>query len=98
MYKNFLHETFYIRLNYSNKAVIHINHMKLFLYTKFYHENILHENIYSDLQYVYTSATDVYALTTELNYHCMKMRLYSLLCNRDSRVGQEVGTTFAIKL
>ena len=30
LYENFLHENFYTRSNYSNRAVIHVNHMKIF--------------------------------------------------------------------
>ena len=39
LYENFLHENFYTRMNYSNTAVIHVNHMKTLLYKKFYHKN-----------------------------------------------------------
>ena len=42
LYENFFHETFYTRLNYSNRAVIHVNHTKIF--KNFYHEKFLHEN------------------------------------------------------
>ena len=42
--QNFLHENFYKGSNYSNKAVIYINHTKIFLHKKFYHEIFLHEN------------------------------------------------------
>ena len=41
LYKNFLHEKF---LNYSNRAVIHVNHTKIFLHENFYHEIFLHKN------------------------------------------------------
>ena len=36
-YRNF-------RSNYSNRAVIHVNHMKIFLHEKFLSQNFLHEN------------------------------------------------------
>ena len=32
------------RSNYSNRAVIYVNHTKIFLHENFYHENFLHEN------------------------------------------------------
>ena len=35
LYKNFLYEFYYIRSNYSNTAVIHVNHMKIFLHGNF---------------------------------------------------------------
>ena len=41
---NFLHENFYTRLNYSNRAVIYGNHTKIFLRKNFYYENFLHKN------------------------------------------------------
>ena len=31
LYENFLHNFFYIKLNYSNRAVIHVNHTKIFI-------------------------------------------------------------------
>ena len=37
LYENFLHKNFYTRSNYSNRAVIHINH------TNFYNGNLYHE-------------------------------------------------------
>ena len=39
LYENFLHENFYTRSNYSNRAVIYVNHTKIFLHENFYHEN-----------------------------------------------------------
>ena len=39
LYENFLHENFYTRSNYSNRAIINVNYTKIFL-----HENFLHEN------------------------------------------------------
>ena len=30
--------------NYSNRAVIYVNHTKIFLYKNFYHEKFLHKN------------------------------------------------------
>ena len=44
LYRNFLHENVYTKLNYSNKAVIYVNYMEIFLHENFYHENYLHEN------------------------------------------------------
>ena len=44
LYENFLHETFYTRSNYSNRAVIYVNHTKIFLHENFYHKKSLHEN------------------------------------------------------
>ena len=44
LYENFLHENFYTRSNYSNRAIINVNHTKIFLHENFYHENFLHEN------------------------------------------------------
>ena len=35
LYEYFLHENFYTRSNYSNRAVIHINHTKIFLHKNF---------------------------------------------------------------
>ena len=35
---------FYIRSNYSNRAVIQVNHAKIFLHKNFYPENFLHKN------------------------------------------------------
>ena len=35
LYEYFLHENFYIRSKYSNRAVIHINHTKIFLHENF---------------------------------------------------------------
>ena len=43
LYGNFLHKN-YVRSNYSNRTVIHVNHTKIFLYGNFYHEIFLHEN------------------------------------------------------
>ena len=39
--RNFSHENFCMRSNYSNtsRAVIHVNHMKIFLHGNFLHEN-----------------------------------------------------------
>ena len=45
MYENFLHKNFYARLNYSNRAVININHMKIFLHKNFYQEKFLHKKV-----------------------------------------------------
>ena len=39
LYESFLHKNFCMRSNYSNRAVIYVNHTKIFL-----HENFLHEN------------------------------------------------------
>ena len=44
-YENFLHENFYLRSNYSNRAVIYVNHTKIFLYKTFYHENFFYTKI-----------------------------------------------------
>ena len=41
---NFLTRKFCIRSNYSSRAVIHVNHTKIFLHENFYHEIFLHEN------------------------------------------------------
>ena len=39
-----LYENFYTRSNYSNRAVIYVNHTKIFFTQKFLSQNILHEN------------------------------------------------------
>ena len=44
LYENFLHEIFNQRSNYSNRAVIYVNHTKIFLHENLYHEKFLHEN------------------------------------------------------
>ena len=40
LYENFAHETFYVSSNYSNRAVIYVNHTKIFLHENFYHKFI----------------------------------------------------------
>ena len=63
---------FYTRSSYSNIAVIHLNHTKIFLHEIFYHENkVNYSTMYLYMQPIITCSVDVYM--TYNNYHCFNV-------------------------